>query len=76
MLRMRMLQDLRDALKPEHMGSWAVRFNHWAQVPRGCGLMRIKAEMEALVSNTPCEFFFMSDDEQDDADWATGATSA
>ena len=76
MLRTRMPQVLSNALMPEHMGSWALRFNYWAQVPSGCGLMRIKAEMEALVSNTPCEFFFMSDDEQDDADWATSATSA
>jgi len=55
MLRMRMPQDLRNALKPEHMDSWALRFNYWAQVPSGCGLMRIKAEMEAPVCNTPHE---------------------
>jgi hypothetical protein len=50
-----MPQDLSNALMPEHMGSWALRFNYWAQVPSGCGLMRIKAEMEAPVCNTPHE---------------------
>ena len=52
-------------LKPEHMGNWAVRFIYWAQVPSCGGLMRIKAEMDAPVSNKPREFVFMSDDEED-----------